>query len=479
MKTLLLIPPPLDPDENVVRDVLYGCWCKGKRIGGAKVPPLVILSVATVLKQDNKDITLLDAPEENINLTKLKEIIKDYNNLIILTSSMTFNEDIQIIEQLKQSNPKLLTILFGAHPTFMPEHSLSPKCIDIVVRKEPEFIIRDIIRNTKNYKKVKGIAYKENNKVIINEDYPFINNLDDLPIPDRSLLTKGAVYYNPVIRKYPYTTSETSRGCPGKCTFCTAPKVYGGKLRAWSAQKVIKEIVYLLKQGYKEIYYRDETFTTFKKRNIEICEQIINKKLKFNWICNVRANTVDKETLLLMKKAGCHTIKVGVESGVQEILNKSNKGTTVQQTRNVFKWAKQAKINTHAHMMIGMPGETEETLKTTLKFIKELNPNSIDVGVCTPYPGTDLFKELTKTLPELEKDYTIKLEELHTTAKFNKYFTKLDEKTLQSYLNKFYKEFYLRPKHAIKNILQIRNKHDLKRVINASFSLLNFIKNKK
>jgi len=477
MNVLLLIPPF---KENVVRDVLYGCWCKGKRIGGATVPPLVLLSVATVLKNDNHNVRILDAPSEDKTLDDIKNIVRDYDTLLLLTSTMTFTEDVNILKTIKEANKDIKTIIFGSHPTFMPEFSIK-EGIDIIVRKEPEFIIRDLLRNIKDdkWKKTKGIGYKENNKLIINEDYPLITNLDDLPIPDRSLLPKDVTYFNPIIKKLPYTTSETSRGCPGKCNFCTAPAMYGNLIRCWSSKKVLEEIDYLVKFGFKEIYYRDETFTTFKKRNLEILNSITQNKIDITWACNVRVNTVDKETLELMKKAGCHLIKIGVESGVQHILDRSNKGIKLEDTEKLFKWAKEAGIDTHAHLMLGMPGETKETIKQTLKFIKKINPYTIDIGICTPYPGSVLFEEIAKEHPEIKDGTAVNLENLHTEGLYNEFYTSLTREEIEKNLSKLYKSFYLNPRHIVYNLSRIRSINDIKKIANATYNLLKFFLKRK
>lgn len=478
MKVLLLIPPF---KENVVRDVLYGCWCKGNRIGGATVPPLVLLSVATVLKQDSNEVTLLDAQSENKSIEEVKEISKNYEILLLLTSTMTFKEDAEILKQIKEENPNIKTIIFGSHPTFLPEYSLKEGSVDIIIKREPEFVIRDLLRaieDKKDWKKVRGIGYKENGKIKINPDYPLIENLDNLPICDRSLLPKGIKYYNPIIKNYPYTTSETSRGCPGRCSFCTAPSMYGAKLRCWSVEKVIKEIEEIINQGYKEIYYRDETFTTFRKRNADICNEIINRKIKISWICNVRVGTVDEETLKLMKKAGCHLIKIGVESGSQEILDKSNKGIKLRDTEKLFQWAKKAGLETHAHMMLGMPGETKETIAQTLKFIKKINPTTIDIGICTPYPGSELYNNLIKKHPEIGDATKTNLGNLHTQGIYNEYYTNLKKEELERGLSKLYKSFYMDPKHIISHLATIRDFQDIKRIFSASLNLLKFMKTK-
>lgn len=473
----LLLPIPSSKfAKNVIRDVLYGCWCCGKRVGEGRLPPLTLLSVATVLKQDGHKVRIIDLSVERLSPKDIAQELVFSDAVIVLTSTMTFQEDAVALSEFKRLNPELLTVIFGAHPTFMPEYSLAHPAIDIIVKREPEYIIRDLFRNLQNkisWQAIKGIGYKDNGNIIINEDYPYIEDLDTLPIPDRSLLPQ-VNYYNPIVSGMPYTTAETSRGCPGRCVFCTAPYMYGGSLRCRSLEKVIEEIGYLINFGYKEIYFRDETWTTFKARNTKLLTQIIEKKYGISWICNVRTGTVDREDLKLMKEAGCHLIKVGVESGSQRILDRSNKRINVTDTAKLFKWAKELGIDTHAHLMAGMPGEDKDSLNETIRFIKEIKPTTIDVGICTPYPGTDLFNEVISKFPEIRDGTQTTLENLHILGIFNKYYTSLSKQEIESFLYKIYRNFYLRPSYIIDWLKRIRNLYDIKRISYAGLNIINF-----
>lgn len=475
MKIVLLIPSSKFA-KTVIRDVLYGCWCCGKRIGEGTLPPLTLLSVATVLKKDGHSVKIIDAntkshPQE----ATLREVVSA-DAVILLTSTMTFLEDAAILDELKRIKPPLLTVIFGAHPTFMPKYSLSSGGVDIIVRGEPEYSVRDIFRNLKNgdsWYSVRGIGYKRNDEIIINDNYPYIDNLDDLPIPDRSLLPK-ADYYNPIVSRMPYTTAETSRGCPGKCSFCTAPNMYGGRIRCRSVKNVIEEIEYIMGLGYREIYYRDETWTTFKRRNTELLERIIKNKYNLRWICNVRTGTIDKEALKLMKKAGCHLIKVGVESGSQRILDKSRKKINVGDTAKLFEWAKEIDMDTHAHLMVGMPGEDQESLNETTRFIKTIKPTTIDVGICTPYPGTELFDEVAARHPQIKDGTETSLFNLHISGIYNKYYTSLSNEEIELFLRRIYRTFYLRPSYAIGWLKRIRSANDIKKIFYAGINVVNF-----
>ncbi len=475
MNILLLIPSSKFA-KTVIRDVLYGCWCCGKRIGGGTLPPLVLLSVATVLKQDGHRVRIIDTSREAEARGKILKEIAFTDAVILLTSTMTFLEDAACLAELKKAKPSLLTVIFGAHPTFVPKYSLSSRDVDIIVRGEPEYSIRDVFRKLRNkdsWHSVGGIGYRNNGDIIINADYPYIEDLSNLPIPDRSLLP-DVNYYNPIVSRIPYTTTETSRGCPGKCTFCTAPHMYGGKLRYRSVENVIEEIEYLIGLGYKEIYYRDETWTTFKIRNMGLLKRMIENKYNLTWICNVRVGTVDKEALKLMKAAGCHLIKVGVESGCQRILDGVRKRINVADTANLFEWAKEVGIDTHAHLMAGMPGEDRDSLNETMRFIKKIKPTTIDVGICMPYPGTDLFNEVAAIYPEIKDGTETSLDNLHISGIFNKYYTSLSKEEIESFLNRIYRNFYLRPSYIISWLKRVKNINDVKRIYYAGINVIDF-----
>jgi len=477
MKILILIPPSKHA-KNVARDLVYGCWCKGKRIAGIEFPPLSLLSVATVLRQEGLDVTLLDAAAERLTIEDMKEKIKEYEFIIMLTATMTLNEDAYLLNILKSTNKNLKTIVFGGHVTAEPKATLKKPGIDIVVRREGEFIIRDLLlayKNKDNWEKVKGISFIQDNKYRENENYPLIENLDELPVPDRSLLKEDIHYYNPIVKRMPYTTMFTTRGCPGMCTFCSSPTFYGREIRSMSAKRVMAEIREIVKLRYKEIFFRDEIFTAFKSRVMEICDTIIKEKLDITWICSARITSVDKEMMEKMKQAGCHMIRFGVETGAQELLNNVKKGQTIKQIEDVFNWAHEVKMDTHAHMMIGMPGETRETIKETIKFVKKIDPTIVTFGICTPYPGTQLFAELKTHHPELGDGTEIDLSKLHTHSFYNEYFTSLTSEELQKYIRKVYREFYMRPSYIFRWLKRIKSLDEFKRILLAGANVFGFI----
>lgn len=478
MKTLVLVPPSKF-SKNVPRDLIYGCWCKGKRIAGTKFPPITSVLVATVLKENGIEVDFCDAAGEGLNIEDLKRRINNYYAVVMLTSTMTVNEDSELLRELKQVNSDLTTIVFGAQPTFMPKQTLGKDGIDIVVRNEAEYVIRDLIQciiKDKDWSLILGIAYRKNGQVAINPPYPLIGNLDELPVPDRTLLSPNVEYFNPIVKRIPYTTIYTARGCPGKCIFCSSPPFYGRNIRFRSAQKIMEELEIIQKLGYKEVFFRDEFFPVSKKRTLEICERILEKNIKLLWICSSRIGTVTKEEMKAMKKSGCHMIRFGVESGVQRILDSIRKEITINQIRKDFAVAREVGLDTHAHLMIGMPGETKETIETTIKFVKEINPTIVTFGIMTPYPGTQIFSIVEKNNPEIGDGSSCDLSLLHTQGFFSYCFTELSSEDLNYYLRKAYKEFYLRPSYILDWLRRIRSIDEFNRVTLAATEIFSFVR---
>ncbi|MFH1045773.1 MAG: radical SAM protein [Candidatus Omnitrophota bacterium] len=477
MIKVLVLNPPSPSSVNVIRDQIYGCWCKGKRIGGASTPPYPLVQIATVLKERGIAVKVIDALGEKIALNELKRDIAQFDILVVLTSVMTFSEDAQVLRYLKQVHRNIRTVICGALPTFMPEFCLKQEEVDIIVRREPEFVIRDLVdalEKKEPWQNIPGIGYRENGKVVLNADYPLIENLDELPLLNWSLLSKKARYFNPLIRRYPYVTDQTTRGCPERCSFCMSPGFYGRRVRSRSAENVIAGFKKHVREGYKEVYLRDEMFTTFKARNKEICERMIKEHLDLNWICAARVDSLNYEMMSLMKKAGCHAIKFGVESGVQSILDAAKKRITLKQTEDSFRWANQLGIHSHAHVMLGLPGENKQTINQTIDFLKKINPTTATFGIVMPFPGTELFEMVAKNYPEIKDGFALDLKMLHSSSFFTHTFCDLSAKELAYYIKKMHRDFYWRLPYLWQWLMRLRNIADLKRVFKAGMKIVDF-----
>ncbi|MBI5055298.1 MAG: radical SAM protein [Nitrospirae bacterium] len=449
------------------------------------MPPFEQLRVATILQSEGHEVVFADAQAEQLSIEEVVSRIQGAVLLIISSSVMTINSDAKYVARLKERIPGLIVAAYGSHPTFRPEDTLK-KGIDFAVQREPEWVLRDLAEALSAGKPeeiyhIKGLAFfQKDSSLKINPHYPYIEDLDAIPPVNISFLPKGVEYFNPIVRNLPYITVSTSHGCPGKCSFCTAPFFHGAKIRMQSAKKVLDDIGYYLKAGIKELYFRDETFTADKSRVISICEGILERGYRFSWICNSRVDTINEETLRLMKKTGCHLIKFGVESGNQEVLTAAGKGITLEQTRTAFNLCRKIGINTHAHLMLGMPGETEDSLNDTLKLALEIKPTTVTFGICTPYPGTPLFKKVLNQDSSIgDGSVAAAMESLHVEGEFNHLYSSVNSAMLKHTLKKFYRRFYLRPGYLLRSMLRIRNRNMLRNAIIGGLNVFSFSTNKK
>lgn len=478
---VLVLNPCSDLTQNVIRDVMYGCWCNGKRIGGATVPPFALVTVATLLRQ-HCDVTFVDAQAESMTLEQLYARVPSTDMVITSTSTMSFGEDAGILLKLKQHyGPHVKTAVFGSHPTFLPKHTISHEGVDIGIRGEPEEIVVELVNSLKagndDWKRVLGTEHmSEEGEPVINADHPFLEDLDSIPFPDVTLLP-DVVYYNPLVKRLPYMTTTTSKGCPAKCTFCTAPYFDGMRVRFQSADYMVNEVKYFYEHGIREVYFRDDTFFIHKKRDKEFCRRLIAEGIDISWIGNARVSQIDKEMMEVAAAAGCHVIKIGVESGSQKVLDRIRKGYKVEQAYDVFRWAKETGIDTHAHVMLGNPGDTVDTINRTIEFVLELEPTTATFGICTPYPGTPLYDEVKARYPEIgDKLFgtTSDFARLHKEGEFNHVYCDAPREFLESSVQRAYRKFYLRPKYWFKTANRVRKMEDVKRFGMAGTRVVDF-----
>lgn len=472
--SILVLNPPTDQTENVVRDMLYNCWCRGKRIANAESPPVNSLYVASVLKDSGEKTDFMDAAAEYKSRVEFVDSLKkEYDFIVLSSASMTFNEDMDTLRMVKEKFPDTKNVIFGSHATFFPETVLDRPEVDYIVFGEAEYPIRDLVMD-EDVRKIKSLGFKKNGRMTLNRDPYYPKDLDELPFPDWTLLPSDLVYFHPLVERIPWTTSVSSRGCSGRCNFCISPTFFG-KYRQRSAQNVVDEMEYLTHLGFKEVFYRDETFTISKKRVVEICKGVVERGLDISWICNSRVDTVDREMMTLMKKAGCHTLKFGVESGNQRILDNIQKGTTLDQARRAFKRANEVGLKTHGHFMLGCIGETKETLRDTINFAKEIKSTTVTFNVFTPFSGTPVYDLILKKLGKEQDGTEIDLSVEHSKAVYNELFTELTNEEVSRTVRQAYREFYLRPSYFWERIRNIRSLERLKTDIKSGIAIISYI----
>jgi radical SAM superfamily enzyme YgiQ (UPF0313 family) len=358
-------------------------------------PHLGIACVAAYLRSHNVECSIIDSKLEHIDLMqvigKLKKIKPDIVGLTAMTHEMGMSAE--IAEVVKKGMPNTITVLGGVHATVLPHDTLKqyPQ-FDFVVSGEGEHtfceLVKCLMKNDKNKRnledliKIKGLGCRMNDSVIINDPRPFIDNLDELPLPAFDLFTKAKVY--PIM---------TARGCPFQCIFCN--RVLGNKLRKKSPEKVIEEFEKCMDDfNAKYIVFVDETFTVDKEHINQILDLIIMRGIekKIQWGAETRVNTVDLALLKKMKRAGCDHIDFGIESGNEEILKIIKKGITKEQAIRAVEMAKKAGLKTSSFFIVGHPYETVSSIKDTVRLAVKLNTTSTSFGIMTPYPGTDVYR---------------------------------------------------------------------------------------
>lgn len=363
-------------------------------------PPLGLAYIAAVLEKDGHSVKIFDLTlDHDISLeNKMEDIIK-FSPDIIGISAMThsYSNATKIALYLKTMT-KASIVFGGPHPTIMSEDVLQNKFVDFVIIGEGEETFLKICQNfySKEFKGIDGLCYKDNGNLIIQSKNSFIKDIDNIPFPARHLLRLDRYkliddHGNQMI------TIMSSRGCPYGCTYCYKG-LFGKMYRQRSPKNIIDEIKYCIEEfGHKSFYFIDDLFTLNEKRVEELTRAIRDEKLDIRWKCLARVNNATPDMFKHMKSAGCYEVHFGIESGNQNILNRVRKGITLEQVINAVKYCKDANMKTKGYFMIGMPGDSIDSIGDTLNFAKELDLDDAMFSITTPFPGTELWEKIDKS----------------------------------------------------------------------------------
>jgi hopanoid biosynthesis associated radical SAM protein HpnJ len=391
---------------------------------------------------------LLDAPPHHISAEQTIEIAKDYEFLVLFTSTPGFPGDIGLSKAIKAANPKIKIAFVGPHVSVLPEKSLRDcPSIDFVARKEFDYAVVDFAKG-KPLAEIAGISFLKDGKVVHNPDAPQIQDLDALPhVTDVYKRDLDVARYNVPFLLHPYVSLYTTRGCPAQCTFCLWPQTLSGHpWRKRSTDDVAAEMAKVKEYWpeVKEFFFDDDTFNIQAARTIELCAKL--KPLGLTWSCTSRVTT-SYETLKAMKEAGCRLLIVGYESGDQQILKNIKKGATLEHARQFTKNCHKLGLVIHGDFIMGLPGETHETINNTIKFAKELDVETIQVSVAHAYPGTELYDYAVKN-GFMVGDNKMVDEGGHQLAHIQ--YPGLPADDILSAVHRFYDEYYFRPKAAFR-----------------------------
>jgi hopanoid biosynthesis associated radical SAM protein HpnJ len=394
---------------------------------------------------------LLDAPAHYVSAEQTIEIAKDYEFLVLFTSTPGFPGDIGLANAIKAANPTMKIAFVGPHVTVLPEKSLREcPAIDFIVRKEFDYAVTDFAKG-KSLEEIAGASFLKDGKIVHNPDAPQIQDLDALPhVTDIYKRDLDVTRYNVPFLLHPYVSLYTTRGCPAQCTFCLWPQTLSGHpWRKRSTDDVAAEMakVKAYWPDVKEFFFDDDTFNIQKARTVELCAKL--KPLGLTWSCTSRVTT-DFETLKAMKEAGCRLLIVGYESGDQQILKNIKKGATIERARQFTKDCHKLGLVIHGDFIMGLPGETPDTINNTIAFAKELDVETIQVSVAHAYPGTELYDYAVKN-GFIVGDNKMVDEGGHQLAHIQ--YPGLSADEIMSAVHRFYDEYYFRPK-AVFRILR-------------------------
>jgi radical SAM superfamily enzyme YgiQ (UPF0313 family) len=427
------------------------CQVSLRGVSNAPRPPLDLGYMAAILEQHGHTCKMQDYPVENSTWQDVETDIREFapTMVIIYTTITSVKDDLKACTLAKGINPDIITIAKGGDTTVSPVERLEMcEHLDIALVGEPELTMLEIAEG-ENLRDVKGICYRKNGRIQKNPKRPFIEDLDILPFPSRHLLDQSK-YMRPDTGET-LTTIQTGRGCPAKCIYCLSTVVSGTQLRLRSPKNVVDELEHCVRDyGIRNFFFRADTFSWEKEWVISVCKEILKRKLDIQWVANNRVNTIDEERLLWMKKAGCWLVSFGIESGNQNILDMTQKGITLEQSREAVRLAKKCKLKTFLTYMIGMPWEDRETIMDTLNFARELDGDFFEIILPFPFPGTRYCEIAKRDGLILEGAYDIMYDHFEPVVRTYH----LSAKELGDLKKKSFWYLYARPKY-IKKIISL------------------------
>jgi radical SAM superfamily enzyme YgiQ (UPF0313 family) len=432
-------------------------------------PPMGLAVLASVLEEAGHESDIIDAMALDIGVPDILSRIDDGADFIGITSTtVEIDSAAGIARAARRQFPGAKIIMGGVHPTIFHDELVGEGVCDMVIRGEGEEAVV-ALAGGKPLDAVPNLTWRtDEGEIRVNPQQDHYVDLDRLPFPaydrlpmDRYHSALGAAKRSPSIGMI------TSRGCPGRCTFCYSG-MHGRRLRLMSPERIVEHIIHLkTRYGIKEISFYDDTFTASSKRVERLCDLMLSEGLGLNWSCFARADSVRPGLLGLMKKAGCHQINFGFESADEEILKNIRKKVDIDSIGNAIAWTKSAGIDIRGSFMLGNPGETEESMLRTIEYSKKVGIQFAIYNITTPFPGTELFSQSMEGGLVKHTDWG-----LYDLAHPILALPTVSSDTVLDLYSRAYREFYFRPGYILKRILSIRNGYELMTHIKAGLGIV-------
>ena len=463
---IVLIHPPL---QNIISAATPEYVDKNRGF----MPPLGLLYIQAAVERSRHESIFLDANLEGWDHEETATQALSHNPDLVGLQAMTFTlpDAYLVAKAVKKLNPEVKVLIGGPHSTIYPQETAGLDAVDFAFAGEGEIdflSFLDVFHNSEARAAIPGIAYKLDGNVHYSPFVGLIKDLDSIPFPARKS-SKFKQYCSVLAKNNPITTMITSRGCPFKCVFCNR---MGRKYRYHSAQYVLSELEEILHLGLQEVFIHDDTFSINRERVKAICEEIIKRGYDFVWEARTRADCVDEELLALMRRAGCHRLSFGVESGSERVLKSMKKEIKLNQVEKVFAWCRREGIVTLADFMFGNLDEEIEDIKKTLDLVKRINPDFVQYSICSPYPDTPLYKH---GLERRIISYDIWLDFARDPLQdFSSPFwtQNFAEEELIKMTATAYRSFYMRPSFIIKKLMEINSFEQLKNMLSAAIGMM-------
>ncbi|MFH0794825.1 MAG: radical SAM protein [bacterium] len=474
MKKILLLNPPSLKGEIFMKEIGR---CGRKAVGGERWPQTGLAYLAAVAEQSGWNAALIDAMAEDVDYTSLEARVRDFSPdlIVAICTTPTLKNDSHVLSLLKKASGAV-TGFTGTHVSALPAESLKDSDVDFVMINESEVTLGELLECMKSdgfairgLSRIAGMAVRgEDGIALTTPPRPLVENLDIFPNPARHLLPNHA-YRMPFFEDGPFATVIPTRGCPWPCTFCRAGRVWGREIRTRSPEHVHGELTDLAERlGIRNVVFMTDSLTLNRQWARKFFHMLIEKGPRITWICNSRVDVVDKEMLRLMKEAGCKLISYGVESGNQEVLNATKKQITLEQSERAIKNTRDAGILSMAYFILGLPGETPDTINETIAFAKKIDPDYVNFHVATPFPGTELY-DLALEKQWIASDNWDDFEEEGSAVMRTDDLSPEDLKAAQ---RRAMREFYLRPRQIARELGRLRSFAQFRAKLNAGVSIL-------
>ena len=444
-------------------------------VAAPSFPPIGLGYLAAVLRKNGHNVQIIDVDAENLNDDTMYDSIRKVSpDIVGITSTTpTFHQALEMAKLAKQAG-SAKTVLGGVHVTIDPLNSFSHD-VDFIIKGEGECTFMELANaiesGNRDLSKIKGLLYKNaDGKITQNADRELIDNLDSIPFPAWDLFNRN-IYSYPDTLRTPVLPIITSRGCPGKCTYCCTKLIFGRRFRSRSPGNIADEIEWLVSEyGIKEVHIWDDNFTTNKKRVLEFCDEIKQRNfdISFAFPNGMRADYLNEEILSALKGIGVYSIALGVESGNAEVLKNIKKGIDLEQVKNIVKISKKLNLETWCFFMFGLPGDNRKTIRETIDFAKALDPDIAKFHILKPFPGTEVYDQLRDSgliISTNYDDFGIHTRPVHRLPE-------LESAELVEFQKQAYREFYLRPSKLFKQIYRLKSVNRIKTNVSAGISIL-------